>query len=56
MASSKPYNAMKAAQGAARAAHFKAGKTVAMWRGRSSKVADAKKVASKNACRGKVSE
>ena len=41
-----------AASGAQRAAHFAAGGTVAAWRGRSKRIDQTPKVASRNACRG----
>lgn len=56
MSTKKPYNAIKSAQGARREAHFKAGKTLAMWLGAAVRMADRKKAANRNACRNKNHE
>ena len=45
------YNSLTAANGAARKAHFAAGGTVGMWRGRAATFQDKKHVANKKACR-----
>ena len=48
------FNSMKASQAAARKAHFAAGGTVGMWRGRAATFQDPKHVANKKACRGRT--
>lgn len=50
----KKFDAAKAAKSAARKAHFEAGGTTAMWRGRASTFTDRKKKQSRRACRGRV--
>jgi len=51
----KKFDAAKAAKSAARKAHFAAGGTTAMWRGRASTFTDRKKKQSRRACRGRFS-
>jgi len=50
------WNAVKASKAAARKAHFANGGTLATWRGRPARFTDARKAASKKACRGQVRE
>jgi len=50
----KSYDEVTAQRTAARRAHFKAGGSLATWRGRPARFQDRKKVANKRACRGKV--
>ena len=49
----KQFDAAKAARAAARKAHFDAGGTTAMWRGRAATFTDRKKRNARRACRGK---
>jgi len=51
----KPYDYTSASQAAARKAHFAAGGTVGMWRGRAATFQDRKHAANKKACRGRNS-
>jgi hypothetical protein len=52
----KKFNTAKAESAAKRKAHFAAGGTVAMWRGRATTFTDRKKQKSRRACRGRVSQ
>ena len=52
MKKKKKFNAAKAARAAMRKAHFAAGGTTAMWRGRAATFTDRKKQKNKNVCRG----
>ena len=56
MAKKKKYNPLKAQAGARRKAHFAAGGTTAMWRGRAATLDESSSKARKNkyACRGRV--
>jgi hypothetical protein len=47
----KKFNSAKVAAAARREAHFAAGGTPAMWRGRAATFTDRKKAANKRACR-----
>ena len=50
----KEWDEAKATKSAARKAHFAAGGTLAMWRGRPARFTDRKKAARKAACRRPV--
>ena len=52
MKKKKKFNAAKAARASMRKAHFAAGGTTAMWRGRAATFTDRKKKANRRACRG----
>lgn len=55
MKKEKKFDAMKAAKAAIRKAHFAAGGTTTMWRGRGVTFTDRKKRANRRACRGNFS-